>query len=484
MPCKIFTRLERLRALIAPPQLPEISDASSRIGLPTGAEVLGTARLADVTTKIGVKTCPDEIDGKVITQSRITSKDFGFSSEATPAGFEAIYLAKDILSVTCECKPPEPCKESFLVTTIPTLKVHQVPYFLWSGQVVDAHPVGPDVEIAPYRADNDELLFLVGAGVSSYRAKPIPIRPSDRGRFDDLLVNQKSKDGRVEFRSDDPVRGFEVFMLETPPRSYRDFDNGLYRRFNAKIDPNQHSVANQRTDAISFIEKVVPNKKYYYTFRSVDVHGHMSNPTPIYQVELIDADGAIYPLVNIYEMDSELPVDVSKNAQRLIQIRPDYLQSLVDLKQTDFERLGSAASAKDKIRLGIRDKKIWDKNFKLRLTSIDSKRSLDLNLKFKARLLDNNVCPPEETNYIFDAEPNAGVVPPDLGGILAGGLDPIVGSAYAGPAIAGPSGAGVSSPTPGGTTSTGGGGSGTGGSSFGSGMGGGGGGFGGGGGGY
>ena len=62
-----------------------------------------------------------------------------------------------------------------------------------------------------------------------------------------------------------------------------------------------------------FEESVLPNTKYYYTFRSVDVHGHMSNPTPIYQVELIDADGAIYPLVNIYEMNSELPIDVSKN---------------------------------------------------------------------------------------------------------------------------------------------------------------------------
>jgi len=450
MPCKIFTRLERYRALASPP--PSVIPISAAGDL----DIIGSTRLPDVTTKVGARKCPEAIDGKVATRSRASSKEFGFSSESAPSTFEAIYLAKDILSAACKCPPPEPCKESFLVTTIPTLKIHQVPYFVWSGEVTDAHPVGPDVEIAPYRADNDELLFLVGAGVSSYRAKPIPIRPSDRNRFNNLLVNQKSKDGRVEFRSDDPVQGFEVFMLETPPKSYRDFDKGLYRRFNAKIDPNQHPVANQRTDAVSFIEKVIPNKKYYYTFRSVDVHGHMSNPTPIYQVELIDADGAIYPLVNIYEMDTVLPVDFSKNAQRLIQVRPDYLQSLVDLKQSDIERLGSVPRANGHIKLSVRDKKIWDKNFKLRLTSIDSKRSLDLNLKFRAKFLRNNeICPPEETNSPPSAGPNTGVVPPDLGGILAGDPTPIVGSAYAGPTIAGPSGAGASSPTPGDTTGTG-----------------------------
>ena len=176
MPCKIFTRLERYRALAEPS--PEISDdGRMRIGLSAGSDIIATTRLPDVRTKIGVKKCPDIIDGKVATKSRTSSKDFGFSSEVSPVEFEATYLAKDILAATCECPPPEPCRESFLVTTIPTLKVHQVPYFVWSGEVTDAYPVGPDVEIAPYRADNDELLFLVGAGVSSYRAKPIPIRP-------------------------------------------------------------------------------------------------------------------------------------------------------------------------------------------------------------------------------------------------------------------------------------------------------------------
>ena len=34
-----------------------------------------------------------------------------------------------------------------------------------------------------------------------------------------------------------------------------------------------------------------PNKKYFYTFRAVDVHGKVSNPSQVYQLE-ISFDGA------------------------------------------------------------------------------------------------------------------------------------------------------------------------------------------------
>ena len=320
------------------------------------------------------------------------------------------YLGREELEAVCECPPPEPCRENFLVTTIPTLKVHEVPYFMWSGAAVDTYPVGPDVEVAPYRAVNKELLFLVGAGLGDYYGRPIPIMPSDVDSFMQLQQAQKSKDGIVKFSSDDPVQAFQVFMLTNKPKRYTDFANGSMRNIAARVKTRP----GQQADAISFVDPITPNQKYYYIFRSIDVHGHVSNPTPIYEVELVDSDGAIYPLVNVYEPDVELPVDLSKQAQQLIQVRPEYLQSVVDIQGSKLEFAESANEAMGDIKLGAREQKLWGKKFKFRLTSCSSKRKLDINLNFKTEFLED----PDKPCGLGSAEPqdpeeNKGLLVPD-----------------------------------------------------------------------
>ena len=294
------------------------------------------------------------------------------------------------------CPDLDICTKTFLVTTIPSLKVHEVPYFMWSGKVVDSFPVGPDVDIVPYRTVENELLFMLGAGMGGYRDYPIPIFPSEQQTFADLLDSQKSTDGKAEFRSDDPVQLFEILRLETPPRSYADF---VVARRTTKNTVNP-DFAHKKSDATSFIERLELNQKYYYVFRSVDIHGHISNPSPIYEIEMVDSGGATYPLINIFEPELELSVDSGKKAQRLIQIRPEYLQSIINMAASTNGSGDTAASlnspqlqtceqAGDNIVLGTRDKTLWGKKFKLRLTSNETMRMLDININFKTKLIED-----------------------------------------------------------------------------------------------
>tara|TARA_Y100000593_G_scaffold16118_3_gene31946 strand:- start:7307 stop:11071 length:3765 start_codon:yes stop_codon:yes gene_type:complete len=406
--CTVFARLRKdLEAQVVPGRSSALFKAKlkkANIQLPS------TNKTNFKVGRFGIQSCPDHWEqGKTYSQ---TTRTMGDKVKFANSSLEAVYLGRETPEIMCECPPPEPCRETFLATTIPSLKVHQIPYMMWSGKAVDTHPVGPDVEIAPYRAVNNELLFLVGAGLGDYYDRPVPITPQDTRSFSALMRAQKSKDGTIKFSSDDPVQQFEVRTLTRRPKRYTDFANASVKTILARVKDRP----GQQVDAISFVEKVLPNTKYYYIFRSVDVHGHVSNPTPIYEVEVVDSDGAVYPLVNIYEPDEPMPVDLDKSAERLIQVRPEYLQSIVDTKSSNLTEAFSATAADGDIKLGARDQKLWGKKFKLRLTSSKTKRMVDINLNFKTEHLENPevLCSPEVTNFQEPKE-NEGLVIPKTG---------------------------------------------------------------------
>ena len=407
--CRIYQQIQTtLKKDISPSSIPagSLPESSGTILAELAAE--GVTFETTTTTKkarFKVESCPDSwVDGKMPTRT--------VTQEITKVegGAETVYLGETTVDAVCECPPPEPCKENFLVTTIPSLKIHEVPYMVWTGKVLDSYPVGPDVEINPYRAVNNEMLFMIGAGLGDYYDRPIPITPNDRKLFDELLLSQKSQDGTALFRSDDPVQNFEVFKLTEKPKAYTDFAKGERRQFSVKVQ----DAPGQQADAVSFIEQLTPNVKYYYIFRSRDIHNHISNPTPIYEVELVDSDGAIYPLINIFEPAPNLAIDLSKQGQRLLQIRPEFLQSVLD---EDASGLSSATSAgtpsglaTGEVKLGARDVKLWDKRFKLRLTSCETRKMLDINLRFNTEHLISDDCQPGHTDKtLVDANSKNGV---------------------------------------------------------------------------
>ena len=80
--------------------------------------------------------------------------------------------------------------------------------------------------------------------------------------------------------------------MDTKPKSYQDFKNGYVKIAETDVNP----FTAQSATAASFIDSIEPNKKYYYTFRAVDVHDKISNPSPVYQVEIINDNGTILPI--------------------------------------------------------------------------------------------------------------------------------------------------------------------------------------------
>jgi len=136
---------------------------------------------------------------------------------------------------------------------------------------------------------------------------------------------------------------------------------------------------NRRSNSASFIDKIKPNIKYYYTFRCVDIHGQISNPSEVYEVEIVNESGAIYSNIVPYEFPKEEQGETTKKFKRFLMIKPNALQSYMDIDEEiqnykDYERMG--------IKLGIKDDSIIDKKYKMRIVSKNSDKVYDINFSF------------------------------------------------------------------------------------------------------
>ena len=232
-------------------------------------------------------------------------------------------------------------------------KIYSTPDIL----ILDKPPVPPDVNILPYRAVNNRIKIMLSGMVDSYKQKPVAILDSDKTEFDrikksQLVVNKFGEplaDGAVEFGSDDFVRRFQIFRTMSAPKQYTDFD--------------LHQTINQEF----FDDAILPNTKYYYTFRAIDDHGHISNPTEVYEVELIDEQGAVKPIIRLYDMTPPKNKTITKSCQKYIYVKPT-LQQLYFSDNADVNGIFSDESKK--------------KKYKMRLTSKGSGKKIDINFSF------------------------------------------------------------------------------------------------------
>ena len=231
-------------------------------------------------------------------------------------------------------------------------------------KILDDPPVPPYVNIVPYRAVNDKIKIILNGSTDTFRAEPVIILNGDTQEFNDIKAAQFSYDGKVRFSSDDRISGFQVFRIEQKPLSYGDFE----------LHPTSPSLEG---GSAALDDSLLPNKKYYYTFRAIDNHGHVSNPTPVYEVELIDEKGAVKPLIRTVSMEKEEDKVSVKDCQKYILLKPTDKQ----IYFSGEEDVKSVFSTSDI------DKR---KRYKVRITSKGTGKKIDINFSFFKTLQEPN----------------------------------------------------------------------------------------------
>lgn len=283
-------------------------------------------------------------------------------------------------------------KAEICVFTSPSVRLIQVPYGQFTGLVMDSPPIWPDVDVIQYRNHNDKVLFFFRGNVGNYKAKPIAIEPTD---YDSIIRLAEAQNLRqndsMEFKSDDQARVFQIFRRDSKPSSYADFEDFKLIDVQSDTFPDPKKAAT----AGAYLDNIVPNKKYYYIFRTVDVHGHVSNPTPIYEIEIIDHDGGPVLVTNVFQLQEEKnpPQFPVKTAKKYIYITPNAEQLEINKVQSNLLEPSTGAnkivipeSVKiEGAALGEREEVVWDKNYKIRVTSKKTGRKIDFNLQCKVK---------------------------------------------------------------------------------------------------
>jgi len=266
------------------------------------------------------------------------------------------------------------------ITNQENLKTCLVPYI--AGDVItiveDNPPVPPDISFHPFHGVNNQIKILLNAQIGITSEKPVAILEEDKNFFADEYLSQTGLTATyeeietIEFRSDDPVDAYTLFRLTTKPSSYRDFESG------ARLSLNP-----ERGIPGAIIDRIRPNTIYYYCARAVDINGNVSNPTHIFEIELIDNAGQIFLRREIIQFEST-QVEYTKTGQRYIYIEPSMLQlAMLDATENHIGTPSTISPPNDTILGASGVEPVWQKTFKIRTTSKKTGRKLDLNLTFK-----------------------------------------------------------------------------------------------------
>jgi len=166
---------------------------------------------------------------------------------------------------------------------------------------------------------------------------------------------------------------YEIFRMQSPPKEITDFANHKLNEIRMPYE----------TPNATYTDYLIPNKKYYYMFRKVNAQEMVSNPTSIYEVELVvDADDSKV-VVNDFRIPSKITSHKYKTFKSLFQIQPSVENIIFDNTQETLYGRTSFEGTLDDLTLGIAVKPVWSRKFKFRIRSTTSGKIIDYNITFK-----------------------------------------------------------------------------------------------------
>ena len=333
------------------------------------------------------------------------------------------------------------------------VRLVEVPIYKQLVSVSDFPPAPPEVDIVPLNDMENKIKINFYPGTVGRELEPIIINSTDIYKFNKNRISQKrdvfvsvekvtemmgllsptdaSKaaiadlqedistaqfgpeyyvEPKIIFKSDDFVNRYDIFRIDKAPQSYRDFEGHFLKTLIPK-------------DQSSYTDEIQENKKYYYTFRSMDVHDNISNPSPVYEVEIVENSGVYYPIISIYEFKNEQQNFKSKPFKRFLKI--DAAPARSEINVGALENYDGVTEDKlDWLLLGQGDTQLLpsgqlfnyitldgeekgDRKFKFRLKSKHTGKILDLNVKFKLRRgkVNENIPTCGEAGYIEKTYP-------------------------------------------------------------------------------
>jgi hypothetical protein len=278
------------------------------------------------------------------------------------------------------------------VITEPTVELVKTELFMFSGFILDDPPMIPDVKFTSYIGVDNRITISMSSQIGEYKDKPITLNEEDFDFINSLrLARGLPSDSLITYKTDDETAAFEIYRMDTVPITYGDFSDKMLRTISTL---QRSSFSTIYSSNVCNLEKIVPNKDYYYMVRSVDIHNHKSYPSKVYKVKVVNDSGAIYPLVEVIDMKpQEKPRMKAMNFKKFLQLTPSFSQISLNYESsnlvTDSGRTANSALGKEsQITLGNANPRLFGNSsngqtFKIRLISKNTGKKIDLNVTFK-----------------------------------------------------------------------------------------------------
>jgi len=282
------------------------------------------------------------------------------------------------------------------VLNTPNIVALTTPYCSLEAAITDKPPLPPDIVFVPYVGINNKVLILFNSNAGEKKERPIVLRDSDTSFILDEYFAQHhiqvtaadvsqlgpgSNLQKLQYRNDDPIRQYELFRVDRKPTGYGSFKNFNRTDFpiEAQLGPDKFSTA------VAYVDTIAPNKKYWYCARSIDIHSNISNPTYIFELEMIDDRGQMFMRQKIFTFQPQ-KLNYKKTGRRFLAIEPTFAQRSYDsaAEQPGPVSINEAPASNILGTQEIRQvSSVWGKNFKVRVTSKKTGRKIDLNVTFK-----------------------------------------------------------------------------------------------------
>ena len=261
---------------------------------------------------------------------------------------------------------------TFQVTNRP--RVVMIPFHIFSKQIniVQMPPVYPQVSFKTENDSSKSISMYLSPTKTEVIAPFIEITSEDATQLQELyrLPTARERNGKFRFKTYGDQGLFEVFRLDHAPKSFSDFKDAKIAEISMPF----------KTMAAVFKDVIIPNKKYYYLFRSINQKGLRSNPTPIYEATLlIDADDSQI-ITDVYHFPKPRDMESALGFRKLLRVTPAVEHILFDDAQDALFGKRTLVGTLDDLKLGIRDKAVWGRKFKIRVKSKTSGKMIDIIL--------------------------------------------------------------------------------------------------------
>lgn len=251
----------------------------------------------------------------------------------------------------------------FSVYYKPLLKLIEIDYTDWvSAKILDFPPTPPIVHFWPIKDVATRYNIALAPSSGEIRQFPIALRQNENKFFADLIVQQKSEDGKVTFKYEGEIASYEMFRIENPPTKWKSFLQ----------DPTSKTKVFAGFENFLFQESILPNKEYYYTFRAYDRHLKFSNPSPIYKVKIYENDGVEFLEVVTWTFPKK-EKKTTKTFKRFIRVN-------TALEQQTYLEPNPNTGGQGKI--GLYSESVYNQKFVLRIVSKHTGKILDVILNF------------------------------------------------------------------------------------------------------